>query len=36
MSGMGQTIGIPMPTQNVGDFEANAGPVPGHKLSRAA
>jgi hypothetical protein len=28
MSGVGQTIGVAMPTQNVSDLEANARPAP--------
>jgi hypothetical protein len=30
MSGVGQTIGVAMPTQNVSDLKANAGPAPCH------
>ena len=30
MSGVGQTIGVAMPTQNVSDLEANARPAPCH------
>jgi hypothetical protein len=28
-----QSIGVAVPVQNVGEFEANAGPVPGHRRS---
>jgi hypothetical protein len=30
MSGVGQTIGVAMPTQNVSDLKANARPAPCH------
>ena len=30
---VGQSIGVAVPAQNVGEFEANAGPVPGHRRS---
>ena len=30
---VGQSIGVAVPAQNVGEFEANAGPIPGHRYS---